>query len=143
MAGASAGVSALQAALAAEHAAVYGYGVVGAIASVAARSDARDDWLAHQLARDNLESMLTKLGATPVAAEPAYKLPFPVTGNASAVKLAAALEDGVTRAYLGVVAVDNPALRSFGAKSMQSAANRALAWSKTTQAFPGQPGVLS
>jgi hypothetical protein len=143
MAAASAGVSALQGALAAEHAAVYGYGVVGAIASGTARSDARDDWLAHQLARDNLVSMLTRLGATPVAAEPAYRLPFPVTGDPSAVKLAAALEDGVTRAYLGVVAVDNPALRSFGAKGMQTAANRALAWSKTTQAFPGMPSAQS
>ena len=29
-----------------------------------------------------------KLGATPVAASPAYELPFPVTGEASAVRLA-------------------------------------------------------
>jgi hypothetical protein len=140
---AAAGVSALQAALAAEHAAVYGYGVVGAMTSGTARADARADWLVHQSARDNLESMLAKLGATPVAASPAYRLPFPVTGNASAVKLAAALEDGVTRAYLGVVAVDNPSLRAFGATAMQAAANRALAWSKTTQAFPGLPASSS
>ncbi len=139
MAAAGDGVSALQAALAAEHAAVYGYGVVGAVTSGSARADARADWLAHQLARDNLESMLSRLGATPVAASPAYQLPFAVTGNASAAKLAAALEDGVTRAYLGVVAVDHPALRSFGARGMQAAANRALAWSGSTAAFPGMP----
>jgi hypothetical protein len=143
MGAASAGVGALQAALAAEHAAVYGYGVVGAVTSGSARKDAQADWLAHQLARDNLESMLTTLGATPVAASPAYQLPFPVTGNASAAKLAATLEDGVTRSYLGVVAVDNLALRSFGAKGMQTAANRALAWSGDTAAFPGMPAIQS
>ena len=113
-------VAALQAALAAEHAAVYGYGVVGAMLTGAAQAQARADWTAHQVARDTLEAMLTKLGATPVAASPAYQLPFPVTGAASAKRLAAALEDGVTRAYLGLVAVNDPALRTFGAKAMQT-----------------------
>ena len=79
------------------------------------------------------------LGATPVAASPAYQLPFAVTGTASAVRLAAALEDGVTQAYLAVVAVTDPTLRSFGALAMQPPANRALAWRGTTVAFPGMP----
>ena len=56
-----------------------------------------------------------------------------------ALRLAATLENGVTRAYLGVVAVSDPALRSFGALGMQTAAGRAVAWSGTTQAFPGMP----
>lgn len=133
-------VSVLQGALAAEHAAVYGYGVVGAMLTGTQQADARTDWTAHQVARDTLVRMLTRLGATPVAASPAYRLPFTVTGAKSAAKLAAALENGVTRAYLGVVAVDDPALRSFAAQAMQAAANRALAWSGTTTAFPGMPG---
>jgi hypothetical protein len=132
-------VSALQAALAAEHAAVYGYGVVGAMSTGATETLARADWLAHQEARDTLEAMLVKLGATPVAANPAYQLPFPVTGDASAVRLAAALEDGVTQAYLGLVAVTDRTLRSFGALAMQPPANRALVWRGTTVAFPGMP----
>ena len=130
-------IAALQAALAAEHAAVYGYGVVGAMLSGAALAQARADWTAHQVARDALAAMLTKLGATPVAASPAYEMPFPVTGAASAKRLAAALEDGVTRAYLGVVAVNDPTLRMFGATAMQTSANRAVAWRGTTVAFPG------
>jgi Domain of unknown function (DUF4439) len=140
-AAASAGaVPALQGALAAEHAAVYGYGVVGAmLASTAQAGRARAGWLAHQVARDTLEAMLTKLGATPVAASAAYQLPFPVTGAASAQRLAAALENGVSRAYLAVVAVSDPALRSFGALGMQTAASQAVAWSGITQAFPGMP----
>jgi hypothetical protein len=134
-----AAVIALQGALAAEHAAVYGYGVAGAILTGAARAQARADWTAHQVARDTLESMLTGLGATPVAASPAYDLPFAVTGAASAKALAAALEEGVTRAYLGVVAVDSPALRVFGATAMQVSANRAVTWRGSTVAFPGMP----
>ena len=104
-----------------------------------AKTLARADWLAHQEARDTLEAMLVKLGATPVAASPAYQLPFAVTGDASAVRLAVALEDGVTQAYLAVVAVTDRTLRSFGALAMQPPANRALAWRGTTVAFPGMP----
>jgi Domain of unknown function (DUF4439) len=83
--------------------------------------------------------MLVKLGATPVAASPAYQLPFPVTGEPSAVRLAAALEDGVTQAYLAMVAVTERTLRSFGAQAMQAPANRAVAWRGSTVAFPGMP----
>lgn len=136
-------IAALQAALAAEHAAVYGYGVVGAMLNGASQSLAHADWLAHQEARDTLEQMLVHLAATPVAASPAYQLPFPVTGEASAVRLAAALEDGVTQAYLGLVAVTDRTLRSFGALAMQPPANRAVAWRGTTVAFPGMPTTSS
>jgi hypothetical protein len=140
MSASSASVAALQGALAAEHTAVYGYGVVGAMLAGSEQADARADWTAHQVARDALEAMLAKLGATPVAASPAYALPFPVTSASTAAKLAAALEEGVTRGYLGLVAVSNPTLRAFGAKAMQTSANRALAWSGSTVAFPGMPG---
>jgi len=132
-------VTALQGALAAEHAAVYGYGVVGAMLAGQDLADARADWNAHQAARDALEAMLIKLGATPVAASPAYALPFAVTSVKSAEQLAVTLENGVTRAYLGLVAVSDPTLRAFAAQAMQAAANRSTAWSGATQAFPGMP----
>jgi hypothetical protein len=133
-------ISALQDALAAEHAAVYGYGIVGAMLSgTGGQATARADWIAHQEARDTLEAMLVRLGATPVAASPAYQLPFAVTDPISAAKLAVVLEDGVTRAYLAVVAVADRTLRSFGALAMQPPANRAAAWRGSTIAFPGMP----
>ena len=56
---------------------------------------------------------------------------------ASATELAAYLEDGVTRAYLGLVAVSDQRLRTFGALAMQAAAERAAFWRGTTEAFPG------
>lgn len=139
MAAASGAVAALQGALAAEHAAVYGYGVVGAMLEGSAQSHARASWTAHRVARDTLVAMLTKLGATPVAAGPAYQMPFAVTNANLAKELAATLEDGVTRAYLAVVAVTDPTLRAFAARAMQTSANRAVSWRGTTVAFPGMP----
>ena len=139
MSASSASVAALQGALAAEHAAVYGYGIVGAMLTGSEQGDARSDWTAHQVARDTLEAMLTRLGATPVAASPAYALPFAVTEASSAMRLAATLEEGVTRAYLGLVAVNDRTLRAFGALAMQPSATRAAAWRGSTVAFPGMP----
>jgi Domain of unknown function (DUF4439) len=132
-------LAALQGALAAEHAAIYGYGIVGAILSGGLQSQAHAYWVAHQEARDTLEAMLVKLGATPTAASPAYQLPFAVTDRASAVRLAVVLEDGVVRAYRGVVPATNPTLRSFGALAMHPPANRAVVWRGSTVAFPGIP----
>jgi Domain of unknown function (DUF4439) len=135
-------LQALQAALAAEHAAVYGYGVAGAMLSGAEQATALSDWKAHQEARDTLQAMIAKLGATPVAASAAYELPFTVHDARSARLLAAALEDGVTQAYLGIVAVPDRTLRAFGALAMQPPANRAAAWRGSTVAFPGMPASL-
>ncbi len=132
-------LQALQAALAAEHAAIYGYGVLGAMLSGAGQATALTDWRLHQEARDTLQAMITRLGATPVAASAAYELPFAVDDTRSARRLAATLEDGVTRAYLGLVAVTDPALRAFGALAMQPPASRAAAWRGSTVAFPGMP----
>jgi hypothetical protein len=130
-------ITVLQGALAAEYAAIYGYGVVGAYLSGQERGTATSDWRGHQDARDTLTGMISKLGATPVASSAAYDLPFAVDGAASARRLAAALEEGVTRAYLGVVAVGNDKVRTFGALAMQGPANRAIAWGAPPAAFPG------
>jgi Domain of unknown function (DUF4439) len=133
-------LQALQMALAAEHAAVYGYGVAGAMLTGGDQAAALADWRAHQEARDTLEAMIVKLGATPVAASAAYQLPFAVQDASSARRLAATLEDGVTQAYLGIVAVTDKTLRTFGALAMLPPANRAAAWRGSTVAFPGMGG---
>ena len=128
---------ALQAALAAEHAAIFGYVVAGAHLSGSRKSAAEQAWTDHNEARDTLTAMISALGAAPAAAQALYQLPFEVTGAASAVKLAAHLEEGVTRAYLGLVAVSETRLRAFGALAMQGPAVRAAFWRGTTEAFPG------
>ena len=128
---------ALQAALAAEDAAVFGYGVAGAHLSGNRKPAAEQDWTGHNEARDTLTTMISARGAAPVAAQAFYQLPFTVRDAASAAKLAAYLEDGVTRAYLGLVAVSDQRLRTFGALAMQSSAGRAAFWRGTTEPFPG------
>jgi hypothetical protein len=133
----AADIAALQAALAAEHAAVYGYGVIGALMQGNDQDIAASYWMLHQDARDTLTAMIAKLGATPVAASAAYDLPFTVDDAATARRLAVSIEDGVTRAYLGIVSVSNTTLRTFGALAMQEPANRATEWSGQTTTFPG------
>jgi hypothetical protein len=118
---------------------VYGYGVAGAHLSGRRQQDALADWNAHRAHRDQLVAMLTAQGAVPEAAAAAYQLPFPVTSPHSAAALAAALEDGVTRAYLAIVALPAEGLRIFGALAMQDSAVRAARWRGTTVAFPGLP----
>jgi len=130
-------VSAMQAALAAEHAAIYGYGVAGAHLTGTDLTAATSDWVAHQVARDSLQAMLRAAGATPVAAAVAYRLPRPVRGAVSAISLAVTLEDRVATAYLGLVAGSSPGIRKFGARQVIAAAIRAAAWRGRTVAFPG------
>src|SRR5438105_6474603 len=125
-------VSALQAALAAEHAACYGYPVAGAHLAGGRQAAAGRDWTGHSRSRDTLTAMISGLGATPVAAQAFYRLPFRVHDADTAMALAAYLEDGVTRAYLGVVAVEDRRLRNFGALAMQASARRAAYWHGST-----------
>jgi hypothetical protein len=129
--------AALQSALAAENAAVYGYGVAGAQLGATARKLALRNWTQHQMARDRLEAMLTSLGVKPVAAQAAYQLPFPVHGTGAAISLAGYLENQVAAAYLGIVALDDPRLRAWGAGQAQACALRATTWLGRTAAFPG------
>lgn len=130
-------IRALQTALAAEHTAVYGYGVAGAHLTGPRQKAAARDWIAHQTARDTLTAMVAGLGAQPVPASATYQLPFAVHDSAAAVALLALLEDGLATAYLGVVALTSERLRLFGARGVQAAALRATGWRGSTLAFPG------
>ena len=132
-------VAALQAALAAEAAASYGYGVVGAHLTGRQQQAARVNWVAHQVARDQLTAMIRKLGAVPVPSAVAYALPTPVRSARQARTLAVTLEDRVTQAYIALVAVSDQSLREYGAREARSAALRAAAWRGSTEAFPGLP----
>lgn len=76
-------LEAAQAALAAEHAAVYGYGVLGGRVTEPRGAEAREGYAAHRARRDALTRTVRDLGAAPVASAPAYKLPFPVPDAAA------------------------------------------------------------
>jgi hypothetical protein len=133
------GIAALQAALAAEQAACYGYGVAGAYLSGADAAGADTDWVAHQVARDELTAIISAAGADPVAAAVAYQLPAPVRSAPQARALAVILENDVAQAYIALVAMDSKALRTLAATQLRAAALRAAAWSQQTVAFPGLP----
>jgi hypothetical protein len=132
-------VAALQAALAAEHAAVYGYGVLGARLRGGQRQAARDIWDAHRAKRDRLSAFITTQKAEPVAAAAAYRLPVRPTTAVSAAQLAAHLEDHLLAAYLELAGVADPKMRRFAAQGMQEAINRSVRWlgSAPSPAFPG------
>jgi len=134
-------IAALQSALAAEQAACYGYGIVGAHLpqGSAQQTAASNDWVAHMRARDRLSALITARGATPVPAAVAYKLPGPVRTPAEAGALATTLEDRVAQAYLALVALPDRSLRRSGAEQVRAAALRAQAWRGSIQAFPGLP----
>ncbi|GGV11634.1 hypothetical protein GCM10010260_57970 [Streptomyces filipinensis] len=130
-------LTALQAALAAEHAAVYGYGVVGGRVDAARRSEARAAYDAHRAHRDALILDVRDLGGQPVAADAAYALPFPVPDTAAAVRLAARLEEGLAGAYADLVRAATGARRGAAAAALREAAVRAVRWSGESVAFPG------
>jgi hypothetical protein len=132
-------VQALQGVLAAENAAVYGYGLAGAQLSGSQYTTTQQDWNLHRAARLTVSSMITEHGGTPAPAAAVYRPPFAVSSAATARALAAALENGLVQAYLALVALDDTALRAFGAGEMQAAAIRAAFWRGSTIAFPGLP----
>jgi hypothetical protein len=131
-------VAALQGALAAEHAAIFGYGVLGAHLIGAQRQNATQMWNSHRARRDRLRSYVEAAGATPVPAAPAYQLPSPVNSGHAATQLAARLEDGVISGYAGLAGAADAGLRRYAALAMQEAAVRAVRWrGSPPAAFPG------
>ncbi|MFE9776310.1 ferritin-like domain-containing protein [Streptomyces sp. NPDC005931] len=128
---------ALQAALAAEHAAVYGYGVVGGRIGEERRAEARTAYDAHRARRDALVREVRDAGGEPVAAAAAYALPFPVPDPAAAVRLAAELEDRVAGVYSDLVRSSGGERRGTAAGALREAAVRAVRWRGESVAFPG------
>jgi hypothetical protein len=130
-------IDAVQAALAAEQAAVYGYGVAGGHLTGARQAEARQGYDAHRARRDALARTVADLGAVPVAAAAGYRLPFPVTDAASAARLAVYVEERVAGAHGGVVRAAIGGVRRDAASAMRDAAVRAVRWRGGSVAFPG------
>ncbi|MFF7593020.1 ferritin-like domain-containing protein [Kitasatospora purpeofusca] len=141
-ASASAGGTAapFQDALGAEHAAVYGYGVVGArVTDDGQRTAARTALAAHQARRDAWQRLLSGAGATPDPAAAGYQLPFLVTDAASAGRLAAHLETRLSSVYADLVAAVPTPQRPLAADALRESALRARQWGAAPTAFPGLP----
>ncbi|MFE2044009.1 ferritin-like domain-containing protein [Streptomyces sp. NPDC059477] len=130
-------LDALQATLAAEHAAVYGYGVVGGRIHEERRTEARAAYDAHRARRDALAREVRDRGGEPVAAAAGYALPFAVPDAAAALRLAAELEDRVAGVYSDLVRAAADGLRGTAAEGLREAAVRAVRWRGGSVAFPG------
>ncbi|MFE2448684.1 ferritin-like domain-containing protein [Stenotrophomonas sp. NPDC087984] len=133
----AAALRAAQAALAAEHAAVYGYGVVGGRIGDDRLAEAREGYAAHRARRDDLARTVRDLGGSPEAAAPAYALPFAVPDAPAAVRLAAELENRVAAVYADLVRASTGSLRRQAAGALREAAVRAVRWRGGGVAFPG------
>jgi len=138
--------AALNEALAAEHAAIWGYGVVGAALDGDARQAAEDAEAAHRDVRDQVTDLLSARHADVADAQGAYALPFPVLSPVDAAALGVVLEEGVAAAWVRVL--DQAAERStreLGVGVLSAAEVRAVGWrvaagkTPVTTAFPGLP----
>ncbi|TQF05339.1 DUF4439 domain-containing protein [Kitasatospora acidiphila] len=136
--------AALQAALAAEHAAVYAFGVVGAkLPPGPKRDDARICYAAHQARRDAWDRLLHGAGATPTAAAPGYRLPFPVPDATAAGQLAAEVEKRLTAVYGDLVAATTGDLRARAAAALSTAVLQCAHWGGTPGPLPGLPAAAA
>ncbi|HJQ01873.1 MAG TPA: ferritin-like domain-containing protein [Jatrophihabitans sp.] len=138
-----------------EHAAVYGYPVIGVTLTDADQVEhARTAEAAHRLVRDALSQQLVSRLAVPTAAQPRYQPPAPVTDDASAQDWALQLEQSCAAGYrqlLASTAGDTPAgrkaagsgVRQQALTGLNTAATQAAYWrallhpDAPTVAFPG------
>ncbi|RCV48332.1 ferritin-like domain-containing protein [Marinitenerispora sediminis] len=132
-------VVALQNALLAEHAAVYGYAFVGANSTDGARELSYTCLDAHRAQRDTLRAELLERGAEPEAGAAAYDLPA-ATDAEGLRAFAVELEEQTAQSYLELAGAGAPDLRDLAGRSLQSATVRSLTWGADLPAFPGFPG---
>jgi hypothetical protein len=126
----------------AEHAAVYGYGVLGARLDEERRRLARAASDSHRARRDALSARLRELGAAVPAPAPAYDVA--VAGPVEALALAVRIEEGLGVRWRDLVGgTDDGALRLLGVDGLSETAVRAAQWRRLaglatpTVAFPG------
>ena len=128
--------------LAAEHAAIGGYAVLGARLSSRGRRRAVSAYDAHRSSRDALAALLQERRAPVPGPAPAYDVA--VAGPAEAIALAVRLEEGLSVRWLDLVGLGrDPRLRPLAVQGLQDTAVRAAGWrlaqgrSPATVALPG------
>lgn len=121
--------------LEATHAAVYGYGVLGARLPDEERPAAGQALDAQRARRDQLVAALAERTAAAPAPEPAYDVA--VADRDQALALAVRLEQGLGVRWRDLVAgTDDPRLRRLGVSALQESALRATRWRQLAGAFP-------
>jgi hypothetical protein len=132
-------------ALAAEYAAVYAYGAIGARLTGAPAAAARAAETAHRARRDAVVARLTGDGAQAPPPDPAYALPYPVTDKASALRLAAEIEDRTGAVWRSALSTTTGDQRRAALDALVDCAVRATGFRRAggvtpaTVQFPGRP----
>lgn len=132
----------LQPCLAAEHAAVFGYSLLGGVLSAAVSDQpsaeaATASYDTHRDRRDVLSQLISAAGGQPVVAEPAYDIPFRVSGVPTARRLARYLEARCATVYARATAVTTGDTRVMTSGTLLDCAVRGSRWGASPTAFPG------
>ncbi|WP_166140374.1 ferritin-like domain-containing protein [Nocardioides ochotonae] len=134
-------LEALQVALAAEHAAVHVYGVLGAQTSRTAQpalsASLQDAYAQHRARRDRVIAAVHDLGGTPVGPEAAYDLPERLDDPVAVSRRARELEQAAAETYVFVVASTTGVRRARAIVDLTDAAVRALAFGASPETLPG------
>jgi hypothetical protein len=137
----SAETEALQATLAAEHAATYLFGLLGARTSQTGEPALYDAlqaaYVAHRERRDDLVGRLAALGETPVAAATAYTPPAGIDTTDGRFAAAAALESACAATYAAQVGMTTGATRVAAIGYLDDSAARVVGLRGAPEAFPG------
>ncbi len=135
---------ALSAALANEHAVIYGYGIVSARCAPEVNTLVSAALAEHRARRDQAVTMLTGRSVTAPSAAAGYQLPMPVLTPTDAEKLAVRMENDTEATWRAFVeqAQSNDD-RTFGVTALTQSAVLAARWKQQlgerpiTTAFPG------
>lgn len=136
-------VDALQTALAAEHAAVFVVGYLGAQTSESATPQLyaafRDTLDTHRDRRDRLATLLRDAGADPVAAAASYELPQVVTNDVDSLQAAGVAIERACGATYGFLVASTPAdRRAWAVQAVLDSALRELDLGGDPRPFPGR-----
>lgn len=134
-------VQALQKSLAAEHAAVHLYGLLGGQSSKSRQPNLfaglERTYEAHRAARDRLTVLVSKRGADPVAAMIDYAVPGPTSTPAQIRAVARTLERRVTRTYGELIANTADGERRWAITALDASALREMSFGAEPSNFPG------
>ena len=133
-----------QQALAAEHAAIWGLGLVGATPPLAVPASAALN--AHRARRTRCTDAVVALGGVPVPSAPAYDIAKPASARQGRT-LATDLEEACSVAYASLAGATQRGARLQAAAWLRESSIAIWGWSETVPALPGlgaeAPGAAS
>jgi hypothetical protein len=136
-------LQALQDTLAAEHAAVYVYAVVGGRLSASAYPTASglvdDAYEVHRVRRDQLRGVIAAAGHTPVGPAPAYRVNVQSRAAGPLINVARTTEERCGAVYAQLVAASTGGRRRWAVDALADSAVRVLGFGAAPTAYPGLP----